>query len=323
MLLAVMQSFDRVDLLSRALPSLHAALSRSRLRSEIIVFDAGSTDGSIDWLHEFRVRAGGNPAIHLIASPVANRILSFSEGTNHAVTLGLRIFSEAKFVLLFESDNQLGNAAPIERATDVLDQHRDFGALGFTVRIADGRRAGCAERFPTVVDFVCGLRIANTLQRVRRERTYRAVVGEPDVLEVDVAYTSPMLIGRSTWEKMQGLDAAAFPYSDSDIDFCWRCRRQGIRVGSIRTEAVVHDNLGQPSPWSARRVALWHQGRFRLLQRHRGKVVRLALPLLVARHACEAAVLAWLVLLSRRPVAQVRGRLKLLCAAITGYKVVS
>jgi glycosyltransferase involved in cell wall biosynthesis len=61
MLLAAIQSFNRVDLLSRALPSLHAALGRSCLRSQIVIFDAGSTDGSIDWLQNFRKNTAGGP----------------------------------------------------------------------------------------------------------------------------------------------------------------------------------------------------------------------------------------------------------------------
>ena len=116
MLLAVMQSFNRADLLARALPSLQAALGRADLPSRIVVFDAGSTDGSVDWLQDFQARATVGPVIQLVSSPAADRTLSFSEGTNYAVAVGLRDFPEAGLILLFESDNQLADASPIAKA---------------------------------------------------------------------------------------------------------------------------------------------------------------------------------------------------------------
>ena len=53
-LVTVINSFNRCSLIERALTSLTAALRSARFGSAIIVFEAGSTDGSAEFLRAWR-----------------------------------------------------------------------------------------------------------------------------------------------------------------------------------------------------------------------------------------------------------------------------
>jgi GT2 family glycosyltransferase len=100
------------------------------------------------------------------------------------------------------------------------------------------------------------------------------------------------VIRREAWEQSGGFDASAFPFSDSDLDWAWRCARLGWKMAVIASDDVVHDNLEQLSAWSANRALDFHRNRFRLLKRHRGKHVELLKPFLFLRHLLEATILA-------------------------------
>src|SRR5262249_34593297 len=108
----------------------------------------------------------------------------------------------------------------------------------------------------------------------------------------DVVFTSPLLIRREAWEQSHGFDAAAFPFSDGDLDWAWRCAGLGWKMAVIASDDVIHDNLERLSAWSANRVVDFHRSRLRLLKRHRGKHIALVKPLLFARHCLEAMILA-------------------------------
>jgi len=107
-----------------------------------------------------------------------------------------------------------------------------------------------------------------------------------------VVFTSPLVIRRKAWEQSGGFDATAFPFSDSDLDWAWRCAKLGWRMAVIASEDVVHDNLEQLSAWSANRALDFHRNRFRLLKRHRGKHIALLKPFLFLRHWLETILLA-------------------------------
>src|SRR5687767_15845717 len=53
-LVAVVNSLNRCELLQGAIESLAAALQKMSIPTAIVVFDAGSTDGSVAWLEAYR-----------------------------------------------------------------------------------------------------------------------------------------------------------------------------------------------------------------------------------------------------------------------------
>src|ERR1051325_285742 len=80
-LVVVINSFNRKDLLQRAVDSLTQALRQASFCSAIVVFEAGSSDGSRELLEEW---ARQNPGDNLsLVGPETGRS-SFADGVNAA-----------------------------------------------------------------------------------------------------------------------------------------------------------------------------------------------------------------------------------------------
>src|ERR1043165_3809018 len=78
-LVAVINSFNRRALLEKALVSLTNALRSASFGSAIVVFEAGSKDGSVEFLRSWQdLNAGDN----LVLVESAGADSSFSEGVN-------------------------------------------------------------------------------------------------------------------------------------------------------------------------------------------------------------------------------------------------
>jgi GT2 family glycosyltransferase len=287
-LVAVINSFNRRRLLERAITSLTVALGSARFGFAIIVFDAGSKDGSLEFLQEWCEK---NPADNLSVIEAAEGRSSFSDGVNLACAAGLARFRKCRWLFLYETDNCLLNSEPLEKAIALLEREPKLAACGFTVKQYNGRFFGYGMRFPSTLSFALGQNLAalgglhapnNSAWQTSDGIRWRTC---------DVVFTSPLLVRHDAWEQSGGLDAATFPFSDTDIDWAWRCARLGWSMAVIASDRVIHDNLEQLSAWSANRVLDFHRNRFRLLRRHRGRHVALMKPVLFLRHCVEAILL--------------------------------
>lgn len=318
-LVALVNSFNRLALLQAALQSLADALAQCPWPSAIVVFEAGSNDGSAAWLEEFgRSRPG--VALRVIAAATGEDT-SFAAGCNRAAAVAAREFTESKWWFLFESDNLLRSAEPLPKAVALLQKEPSLGAVGFAVTKLDGTPAGYGCPFPTVAQFVLGPKLTYRLRLDRPRELDEQTRDGTRWWRCDVVFTSPLLVRRASWEQAGGMDATAFPFSDSDLDLAFRWRAQGWTLGVMDTGSVVHDNRAQLSAWSARRTLDWHRGRYRCLRRHQGAIVAWAKPLLWARHGVEWLMLAALVAARRRPAAALAVRWTLWQTAFRGYVV--
>lgn len=318
-LVAVVNSFNRRELLAQALGSLVLALDSAPLAYAIVVFEAGSTDGSREWLSQF---AAEHPGLRLDVLPAAaGEQVPFSAGVNRGCQYALETFPQAEFLLLYETDNWLAGAEPLLAAMRLLGREPKLAAAGFTVRLHSGRPCGWGCAFPTVFSFVLGPQLAFRLG-IPRPRIRNTVTEGIAWFPADVVYTSPLLIRASVWRELGGMDEQAFPFSDCDLDWEWKLARAGYGCGVLVTDAVVHDNRGAHSGWSSLRVLKFHQARFRLLRKYRGSGVILAIPALFLRHVAELGLLAAMVLVGRRPPAALRKRLVLLRSVWRGYEFI-
>ncbi len=287
-LVAVINSFNRRSLLERAVTTLTSALQSAQFGSAIVVFDAGSEDGSLEFLKAWREN---NPAHNLAIIEARSDRRSFSDGVNVACADAIARFPKTRWFFLYETDNCLLNIEPLEKAIRLLNLEPQLAAAGFTVKKHDGTFFGYGMRFPSMLSFALGQNLAalcnlhspnNSAWRNSDGIRWRTC---------DAVFTSPLLIRRQAWEQTNGFDAENFPFSDTDLDWAWRCARLGWGMAIVASEDVIHDNLEQLSAWSANRVVDFHRNRFRLLKRHRGKHVALLKPILFLRHGLEALIL--------------------------------
>jgi len=313
----MINSFNRADLLRIALPSLAAALRTSKHTGSITVFDAGSTDGSCEFVREFQQAHPEIPVVLVVSQPGEPN--TFSDGINRGCAAAMAAFPNLRWFFLFETDNWMADASPLDAALALGDAAKDIGAMGFTVRKYSGTSPGYGCRFPTALEFVLGAHLAAKLGLDRSEGPAVPMSRELPAFECDAVYTSPIVIRREAWEKSGGLDAEQFPFSDCDIDWAWRLQKLGWKQAVLRTDKVVHDNKETLSKWSHTRVFHLHKARLRLIRRHRRTPVFLVKAGLMLRHLGELLGLALLVHQPKLYLPRLKKRWTLLMAVPGNY----
>ncbi len=289
-LVAVINSFNRRELLQRALASLTQALRQAPFGSAVVIFEAGSNDGSKEFLNAWHEQ---NPGDHLIVITPPDHRSSFADGVNTGCAAALTQFPDCQWLLLYETDNWLKDAEPLCKAISLLKVQTQLAATGFTVKQHNGRFFGYGMRFPSFLSLALGQNLSFRWSLDSPNNSALRTTGSIRWRTCDAVFTSPLVIRREAWEQTGGFDAKTFPFSDSDLDWAWRCAKLGWRMGVILSESVIHDNLEQPSAWSTNRVIDFHQNRLRLLKRHRGRGVMLIKPVLFLRHCVEIIALAY------------------------------
>src|SRR3954471_6065315 len=156
-LVAIINSFNRRSLLQAALTSLTESLRKASFGSAIIIFEAGSNDGSAEFLNEWRQQ---NPGDNLLVIEAAPGRSSFADGVNQACAAAFARFPNCRWLFLYETDNYLNDVDPLEKAIALLKREPTLAAAGFTVKHYDGEFFGYGMRFPSAVSFGLGQNIA-------------------------------------------------------------------------------------------------------------------------------------------------------------------
>src|SRR5271170_8012313 len=102
-LAVVVSSCNRLSLLQVGLPTLYRSLVDCPFASAIMVYDAGSTDGSREWVRAFD--AYSQKVSVEIIEPGAGDDTSFSAGVNTACRQAAAWYQNLAYYLFFETDN--------------------------------------------------------------------------------------------------------------------------------------------------------------------------------------------------------------------------
>lgn len=322
-LVVIVNSFNRLNLLKQALASLILALEKLPFASAIVVFEAGSTDGSIEWLGQFKdnLDKQGRPreiiSLELVIADRDNDT-SFSAGVNKAVSRSCQIFPQFEYLLFYETDNYLKSESPLLKAKELIDSRKELAGCGFTVKKHDGTDAGAGCPFPSVGSFLIGPQLSLILGVENSHEALRDFA-DTKFMYSDVVFTSPLLLKREPFEQAKGFDAEVFPFSDCDVDFAYRLRKLGWRLAVLQSDEVIHDNQQELSGWSSKRAIHFHQARLKLLKRQLGPGVNLIKPLLLFRHFLEVCLLCLLVPFGANRKDQLQTRLSLLKTVMHNY----
>jgi GT2 family glycosyltransferase len=286
----IINSFNRFSLLKVCLEVLSKWLPTSNFKEKCvaIVYDAGSTDGSLGWLQSDGLKL--NLPVELII-PKAGDDTSFASGLNSGVALAIQKYPSLKYLLFYETDNQILQPVPLSQAAQQLESNSKLGACGFTVRRHNGSWAGAGSPFPKISHFILGKPLTNKLGLESLPYKWeKSIIGDYEFSYADIVYTSPLLVKVKAWQESGGLDSQMFPFSDCDTDWAKRMRIKGWRMGVIKSNDVIHDNLQTLSTWSKSRAKQFHRGRLRYFLRHRPTAIRTVFPaILIIRHVLELA----------------------------------
>ncbi len=285
-LCVIINSFNRLELLRGSLSSVSECLNEVYSdQFGIIIFDAGSTDGSIEFITEFAHQ--NQDFLLILLQPQSDQDSSFSFGCNTAIKMSAEIFINLKWCLLFETDNYINNPKAISLAVKLLEQEKQLAGVGFTLE-----GAGFGASFPTAFSFVLGQQLSKYLSLSEMNIKTRYPFAGTQWEYSEVVFTSPILIRYSAWQETEGMDANRFPFSDCDTDWCWTINKKGWRLAVLDVSGVIHDNKMIASEWSNKRVLNYHQSRLQLLLKHRGDWILWLKPILFIRHCLEYSILS-------------------------------
>jgi GT2 family glycosyltransferase len=214
----VILNWNGVHFLKEFLP---VAIQNTSSRSEIIIADNASTDGSIEYLEN------EHPQTRVIR---LDKNYGFTGGYNKSL-----VQIEARYFILLNSDVEVTPNwdSPL---LDILDSRQDVGAVMPKMlsyfNHNEFEYAGAAGGFIDKYGYpFCRGRVFHTL-----ENDYGQYDGEQEVFWATGACIA---VRSNQYHELGGLDDVFFAHME-EIDFCWRLHHQNLKVISTSDSVVYH-----------------------------------------------------------------------------------
>lgn len=248
-------SWNARDALERCLSSLDFAAC------EVVVVDNASQDGSAELV------ASRFPHAVLDRQP-AN--LGFSGGVNRAFAL-----ASGDLLLLLNSD-AAATAGSIDRIAAFLDRNPAAGAAAGRLVDLGGKpqRGWNVRRFPTLCSLAADLLLVDQVwpsnPATRRFRAEDLDEREPG--EVEQPAAACLMLRRSAFEAVGGMDEAFQPAWFEDVDLCRRLRAAGWRIFFVPEAVFVHEGgtamrrMGREAFTRA-----WYRNMRKYVRKHHGR----------------------------------------------------
>jgi GT2 family glycosyltransferase len=269
------------------LPACLASLASNSSTREVLVVDAGSTDGTAELVRR------DFPAVRLLAT---DQNLGFTRGNNRA----LRI-AQGRHLLLLNPDT-VAEPGAIDALAAFLDGHPDVGAVGPQLRFPDGSVQPSRHRFPgPATAFFDGTVLGRWLGGGLRDRYYLRDRRDDERQDVDWLRGACLMLRREAAAAAGLFDEGFFMYSE-EVDLCRRVRAAGWRIVYLPSAVVVHHEGKSSERSPAGRDINFHDSRVRYYRKHFGRPLALALRLAVVAHFLVlAAEESTKLLLGHRP----------------------
>lgn len=249
---------DGRELLLRCLDAIAAEQAALDFRTEVLVLDNASTDGSA-------AAARKHPATTEVVALDRRR----GKGENDSALLQR---SRGRLCLLLNEDSELLPGAT-GALRDALETHPQAGAAGALLKRPDGRQQPSAWRFPTPLTALVGALFLHRRYTVQsRGETTR---------EVDWAQSAALLVRRDAAEQIGWFDPDFFVYSD-EVDFCKRLRDAGWRTLYVPQAAAIHHEQLSTGAVPERRIVELSRNRDRYMRKHHTSAAAWAVRLLTA-----------------------------------------
>jgi GT2 family glycosyltransferase len=248
----VIVGWNTRDLLRQTLESLYR--ETHNVEFETIVVDNGSTDGSIERVHEEWKQ------VRLIALP-ENK--GFAVGNN----MGFRIAC-GRHILLLNSDT-IVLPSTLYGMVHFLDSHIDAGCVGCRHLNPDRTLQRSMDSFPSLLnDFVSYSELHRLpfMQRFLRRR-FPWWSDHKQGREVDWVNGACMMVRREVIAQIGGLDEDYFIYAE-EIDWCYRMRKAGWRIYFCPDAEIIHIGGQAMNRAIDKRVVLKYKGQYRFYRKH-------------------------------------------------------
>lgn len=247
----IIVSWNTRALLAECLRSIER--TTAGLTVETIVYDNGSTDGSVEMVRE------DFPLTRLVAN---RENLGFSRANNEAMAI-----SRGRYLLLLNSDAMLTPGALVALLTVAEAQPR-AGIVGARLVNPDGTFQASHTPFPTLWrEFL----ILSGLGRALRGRHFpsRGPEVERGPQLVDYVEGACLLVRREALRSVGGLDDGYFMYAE-EVDWCYTMRQAEWDTWYQPEAVVIHHGGASSRHRRTRREADLYRSRVRFFRKYYG-----------------------------------------------------
>lgn len=221
----IIVNYNVREFLHQALVSLRRALTG--IRAEIVVVDNASDDGSVEMMRK------RFPDIRLIVNKTN---VGFARANNQALRR-----ARGSYLLLLNPDTVVQEDT-LRVMMQFFDENPHVGLAGCKILNPDGTfQLACRRSFPTPwVAFTRLVGLSKLFPKSRLFGRYNLTYLNPDdTYEIDAVSGSFMMVRRSVYSAVGGLDEDFFMYGE-DIDWCYRIQQAGWKIYYVHATQIIH-----------------------------------------------------------------------------------
>jgi GT2 family glycosyltransferase len=238
---------------------------------EVIISDNGSSDGSVEFIHQ------NYPQARVVENP-AN--LGFAKGNN----VGIRV-SKGEYVLILNPDTIIHDGA-LDKWIASADRHPEAGAFGCRVLNVDGSYQHPAQPFPTIRrQWIAALylRPLAYVSKVFISDMYTGWKGDTE-RTIDWQCGCCVLFRGNLLKRLGGFDEQFF-YHYEEVDLCRRVWEAGYPILYTPEASITHLGGQSVNRFPIRFALESYRNRYRYFYKHYGRK---------GAHRCRSVSLAWL-----------------------------
>lgn len=235
-------------------------------RSQVVVVDNNSADGSVEYLVAEIQRQGWGPWVSLLAQD-CNK--GFAAGNNAAIQFTLAHQKPPDYMMLLNPDTII-HAGAVKRMISFMDKHSNVGIVGAQLENEFRVPGSSARRYPSILgELDNGARLGMLSDLLKHWRVSLPVAGSAH--RCDWVSGAAMMIRLKVIEQIGLMDEGFFLYFE-EVDFCHRAHNAGWQIWLEPAALVTHlegsaTNIKQHRK---RRGQYWFDSRRRYFIKHQG-----------------------------------------------------
>jgi len=229
----IILSYNTKKLLKKCLESV---IKSSPPRTEIIIVDNGSTDGSVKYINEL-TDCGLRISGVRIRAILNEKNLGFARGNN----IGIKA-ARGEYIMLLNSDTIVKKGAIKNLITFLKKNSSEKLAVSPLLLLPDGQpQIDYYMRFPNLwqIFFYHNPVLRPVVMRIAFVQNL--IAQEPCLkpFEVDQLPGAALIASRNVWKKVGLLDED-YHFLFEDVDWCWRAKKLGVKLMVVPRAKIVH-----------------------------------------------------------------------------------
>lgn len=238
----IIPSYNTKDMTVTCVTSLEEVLCESKIQSEIIIVDNGSTDGTQKEILnlKFPYVPQGKQISNLTL--IQNKVnVGFGKANNQ----GLKI-AKGDYILFLNSDVLVDKSLNFSSLLDYFNLYKNVGAMTVRVNLPNGSIDPASHRgFPTLWRSFCYF---SGLEKLFSHIPYLnhifggyhlVYLNKNIVHEIDSPTGAFYLAPRNVLDTVKGFDEDFFMYGE-DLDLSYRIKKKGYKILYIPQYSVLH-----------------------------------------------------------------------------------